>query len=114
MEENVTHNEMMEAGAIAHSNESSSVGANLDYDEYLFDHKEQLFKEFLEQEDEEMTFEDYCVKRHQEKAFLCKARWCHFELDDMYNTDEKYCHYCDTNMGDRLKELNERYINEEK
>ena len=94
MEENVTHNEMMEAGAIAHSNESSSVGANLDYDEYLFDHKEQLFKEFLEQEDEEMTFEDYCAKRHQEKAFLCKARHCHFELDDMYNTDDKYCNYC--------------------
>ena len=76
-------------------------GANLDFDEYLFDHKEQLFKEFLEnggsihQEDnEEMTFEDYCVKRHQEKAFLCKARHCHFELDDMYNTDDKYCNYC--------------------
>ena len=72
----------------------ASGGSNLDYDEYLFDHKEQLFKEFLEQEDEEMTFEDYCVKRHQEKAFLCKARHCHFELDDMYNTDDKYCNYC--------------------
>ena len=69
-------------------------GTNLDFDEYLFDHKEQLFKEFCEQEDGEMTFGDYCVKRHQEKAFLCKARWCHFELDDMYNTDDKYCNYC--------------------
>ena len=69
-------------------------GANLDFDEYLFDHEEQLFKEFWEQEDEEMTFEDYCAKRHQEKAFLCKARHCHFELDDMYNTDDKYCNYC--------------------
>jgi len=86
------------------------MAKNMDFEEYLDEYKGQLWGEFSSFDGG--SFKDYCQKRHEEKAFLCKARWCSFGLENVI--DDKYCHYCDTNMGDRLKELNERYINEEK